>query len=219
MWLGCWPTHFFLDYYQKAASNALQLLKTVIQNEGDLNGSGKGGTILEKAFMRLAAANAMIKIASNDALSSINSNNEPVFQKCATTLDIMTAQQWHCLATTLLDSQEFVQEKFLAKLQKGLLSLNLGLEFLAFFSLGGLFENNAFKAKLKSYMNMNYVKRRDLVKSRMTPNLKSVVPDCVMPFVIHLLAHMSFFNQYEDVQQLEKVKGTFLSFTVEHFYS
>lgn len=149
----------------------------------------------------------MIKIASNDALSSINSNSEPVFQKCATTLDIMTAQQWHCLATTLLDEQEFVQEKFLAKLQKGLLSLNLGLEFLAFLSLGGLFENNNFKTKIRNYLNVNYVKRRDLVKSRVTPNLKSIVPDCVMPFVIHLIAHMPFFSQYDDVEQLEKVKG------------
>ncbi|KAH9410377.1 Sister chromatid cohesion protein PDS5 A [Tyrophagus putrescentiae] len=194
------------SYYQKAATNALQLLKTIIQNGGDLNGNGRGGTTLEKAYMRLTAANAMIKIASNDALSSINSNSEPVFQKCATTLDIMTAQQWHCLATTLLDEQEFVQEKFLAKLQKGLLSLNLGLEFLAFLSLGGLFENNNFKTKIRNYLNVNYVKRRDLVKSRVTPNLKSIVPDCVMPFVIHLIAHMPFFSQYDDVEQLEKVK-------------
>lgn len=200
---------FCIDVYQKAASNAFQLLKTIIQTGGDLNEGGNGGTVLEKAYLRLSAALAMLKIASNDALSSINVNNEPVYQKCSTTLDVMSAQQWHSLATILLDNLEFVREKFLTKLHKGLLSLNLGLEFLAIFSLGGLFENNSFKTKIRNYLHVNFVKRRDIVKSRISPNLKSVVPDCVMPFVIHLLAHMPFYSQYDDVRQLEKVKGLF----------
>lgn len=198
-----------LGIYQKSASNAFQLLKTIIQTGGDLNENGKGGTVLEKAYLRLSAAIAMIRIASNDALSSINSSNEPVFQKNATTLDIMSAQQWHCLATVMLDNFEFVQEKFIAKLNKGLLSLNLGLEFLAYFAVGGLFENAAVKNKLKSFLHVNYVKRRDIVKGRMSSNLKAVMPDSVMPYVIHLVAHMPFFTQYDDVRQLEKVKGLF----------
>ena len=177
-----------------------------------MNESGRGGTVLEKAYLRLSAAVAMLKIASNDALSAINANNEPVYQKCATTLDIMSAQQWHCLANVLCDSLEFVREKFLAKLNKGLLSLNLGLEFLALFALGGQFDNTAFKNKLKNFLHVNFVKRRDIVKSRMSPNLKSIVPDCVMPYAIHLLAHAPFFTQYDDVRQLEKVKGLLISF-------
>lgn len=174
-----------------------------------MNEQGKGGTVLEKAYLTLSAALAMLKIASNDSLSSISTNNEPIFQKCSTTLDIMSAQQWHCLSTVMLDSQEFVREKFLVKLNKGLISLNLGLEFLAILAIGGLFENDTFKNKVKTYLHLNLVKRRDIVKSRLTPNLKSVVPECVMPFVIHLLAHMPFFTQYDDVAQLGKVKGKF----------
>lgn len=196
------------NIYQKAASNAFQLLKTIIQTNGDLNEQGKAGTVLEKAYLKLSAALAMLKIASNDALTSINpTNNEPVFQKFSSTLDIMSAQQWHCLAHVFLDQQEFVREKFLTKLNKGLISLNLGLEFLSYLSLGGMFENNAFKNKLKTYLHLNLAKRRDVVKTRMTTNLKSVMPECVLPFVIHLLSHMSFYTQFDDVSQLEKVKG------------
>lgn len=191
--------------YQKAASNAFQLLKTIIKTDGDLNENDHAGTVLEKAFLKLTAALAMIKIASNDAHSSVSSNNEPVFQK-SSTLDIMSVHQWHCLATVLLDSQEFVREKFLSKLNKSLMSLNLGLEFLAYFSLGGMFENNAYRNKMKTFIHLNMIKRRDIVKTRMTPNLKSVVPECVMPFVIHLLANMPFYTQHDDIDQLEKIK-------------
>lgn len=53
------------------------------------------------------------------------------------------------------------------------------------------------------------MKRRDLIKSKAVSNMKSVMPDCVMPYVIHLLAHMPFYTQYDDVQQLEDIKGEF----------
>ncbi|KAF7494831.1 Sister chromatid cohesion protein PDS5 -like protein B [Sarcoptes scabiei] len=192
--------------YQKAASNSLQLLKTIIQTGGDLNENGLGGTSIEKSFLKLSAALAMIKIAANDSLTGIDANNEPIFQKYSTTLDIMSAQQWHCLSTVLNDPQEFVREKFLTKLNKSLVSMTLGLEFLAFLSFAGLMENNLFKNKIRTFLHLNLVKRRDIVKSRMTPNLKSVVPEFVMPFVIHLLANGPFFTNYEDVQQLELVK-------------
>ena len=74
----------------------------------------------------------------------------------------MSADQWHTLATVLLDSEEFVREKFSVKLHKGLMSLALGLEFLAILCLGGTFNNDssitsiAFKNKLKS-VNDNYL--------------------------------------------------------------
>lgn len=140
-----------LDNYQKYASNALQLFKTIIQNGGDLNDQNLGGTTLEKAHLRLAAAIAMLKIACNDALTTIQSNGDNNgIQSTSTTLSIMQPQQWHVLATVLFDSEEFVREKFSLKLHKGLVSLQLGLEFLAILALGGKFENGSqFKNKLR----------------------------------------------------------------------
>jgi len=60
---------------------------------------------------------------------------------------------------------------------------------------------------------LNLQKRRDLIKSKSVINIKSVMPDCVMPYVIHLLAHMPFYTNYDDIHQLDVVKGdSFLSY-------
>jgi sister-chromatid-cohesion protein PDS5 len=199
--------------YQKVASNTLQLLKTLIENGGDLNDNGCGGTTLEKAYLRLAAGSAMLKIAANDSITSITTNNGEttiVAASSSATSTVMLPAQWHTLSTLLLDPQEFVREKFAQKLHKGLVSLALGLEFLATLSLGGTFEAaSPMRHKLKSYLLLNIAKRRDLVKSKCVVNLKATMPDCVMPYVIHLLAHMPFYTQYDDVAQLETVKGQF----------
>ncbi|CAG2104988.1 unnamed protein product [Medioppia subpectinata] len=147
--------HDVIAQYQKTASNTLKLLKTILSTGGDLNEQNLGGTSLERAHLRLAAALGILKIASNDAITSVSSNgdNTSMVQNPSTTLSIMSAEQWHSLATVLLDSEEFVREKFLIKLHKGLMSLALGLEFLAILSLGGTFNGEdtvAFKTKLRS---------------------------------------------------------------------
>lgn len=137
--------------YQKRAQNTLQLLKTIIQNGGDLNEQGRGGTTMERAHLRLASAVAMIKIVCNDAIAAIPGQGEPpVIQTVATTSGILSAQQWHTLSTVLLDPEEFVRERFSLRLHKGLMSLALGQEFLAVLSLGGTFDNSTpIKNKLK----------------------------------------------------------------------
>lgn len=144
---------FFLANYQKQATNTLQLLKTLIQNGGDLNDQNRAGTTLEKAHLRLAAAVGMLKICYNDAMTAASPNGDTTFiQNTAVTSQILTAQQWHVLATVILDENDFVRDKFMVKLHKGLISLALGLEFLAVLSLGGTFsstENTQFKNKLR----------------------------------------------------------------------
>jgi len=196
--------------YQKFAQNTLKLLKTLIANQGDLNENGLAGTTVEKAHLRLAAAAAMLKIAANDAVTSVaGPNGEPtVFStSMSATSSIVNPTEWHILSTVLIDGEEFVREKFAQKLHKGLVSLALGLEFLAILCLGGTFENNSqMRTKLRQYLMLNLAKRRDLVKSKAQCNLKAIMPDCVMPYVIHLLAHSPFYTQFDDVQQLEIVK-------------
>lgn len=193
--------------YQKSAVNTLRLLKTLIENAGDLNENGLAGTTLEKAHLRLAGGVAMLKIASNDSITSISTGGETTVTTNCPTSCIMTPIQWHTLSTLLLDEEDFVREKFALKLHKGLSSMSLGLEFLATLCLGGHFEaNSSMRNKIKSYLMMNLAKRRDLVKSKAVTNLKATMPDCVMPYVIHLLAHMPFYTQYDDVKQLELVK-------------
>ena len=195
--------------YQKSCANTLQLLKTMILNQGDLNENGTAGTTLEKAHLRLAAGIAMLKIVANDAMITVNTNNgEATVYSTSATSTVLNPSQWHILATLLIDSEDFVREKFVLKLHKGLSSMALGLEFLAILCLGGTFEGTSpLKQKLRSYLAANLLKRRDIVKSKSAVNLKAVMPDCVMPYVIHLLAHMPFYTQYDDISQLEIIKN------------
>lgn len=193
--------------YRNEASNALQLLKRIIQTNGDITEQDRAGTLLEKAFLKLSAALAMLKIASNDSVTSINPiNKKPIFQKFGYTLDIMSTEQWLCLSNVFFDEHEFVRENFLTKLNKGLISMNLGMEFLSYLSLGGLFDDT-FKNKVKTCLQLNVLKRRELVKTRMTDNIRAIMPECVLPFVIYLLSHTSFYTKFNDILQLNKIKG------------
>lgn len=207
--------------YVKTAQNTLQLCKTIIQNGGDLNEKDLAGTTTEKAHLRLAAANAMIRIAANDSITAEKStrnnlegdgtenksDNLNLKRAPAAVSTLITPQQLHILATALIDNQEFVREKFSVKLHKKLISLELGLEFLAIFSLGGHFSPDLpFHKKLQTYLMNNLTKRRELIKTN-NAYLQLLHPDCTMPFVIHLLAHMPFYTRYDDVGQLEIVKS------------
>lgn len=150
--------------YTKTAQNALQLCKTIIQNGGDLNEQELAGTTLEKAHLRLAAATAMIRIAANDSItidkasrnsldgdSSESKNENPNLKRTPAGIStLITPQQIHILATALIDPQEFVRDRFSIKLHKKLISLELGLEFLSIFSLGGYFSSETpFHKKLQ----------------------------------------------------------------------
>lgn len=207
--------------YVTTAHNTLRICKTIIQNGGDLNEKGLAGTTTEKAHLRLAAANAMIRIVANDSITAEKSNrhnldgdsgesksdNLNLKKAPAAVSTLITPQQLHILATALIDHQEFVREKFSVKLHKKLISLELGLEFLAILSLGGYYSSELpFYKKLQTYLLNNLTKRRELIKTN-NAYLQLLHPDCTMPFVIHLLAHMPFYTKYDDVGQLEIVKG------------
>lgn len=145
------------EKYVKTAQATLRICSAIIQNGGDLNEKELAGTTLEKAHLRLAAANAMIRIAANDNITadkapkrdgvdgesggeiktdSLNPKRAP-----AGISTLFTPSNLHVLATALIDPQEFVRERFSVKLHKKLMSLELGLDFLAIFSLGGYFSS------------------------------------------------------------------------------
>jgi len=206
--------------YHTVVENSMNLLMTIIKNNGDLNNQNLGGTTLERAHLRLAAGIAMIKIVSNDSINQINSSGCHVNSSTALALqsDTITAtvqatsqlispKQWHVLATLLLDSEDFVRERFAAKLNKNLITLSLSLEFLAMLCLAGYYEaSSPFRNKLRTFLLWNLSKRRDTYKAKSNLNLKAILPECAMPYIIHLLAHMPFYTQYDDVAQLNVVK-------------
>lgn len=147
--------------YVRNAQNTLQLCKTMIQNCGDLNEKNLAGTTIEKAHLRLAAANAMLRIAANDSITTDKSKNDAngdgneksdlnLKRAPAAISPLISPQQLHILATTLIDTEDFVKEKFALKLHKKLMSLELGLEFLGILCLGGTYDSESpFFKKLK----------------------------------------------------------------------
>ena len=210
-----------ISKYHTVVENSMNLLMTIIKNEGDLNNKGVAGTTLERAHLRLAAGIAMIKIVANDSITQVNGGSNSS-SSVATTIDgttnmatvvqqptsqVMAPKQWHVLATLLLDPEDFVRERFAAKLNKNLISLSLSLEFLAMLCLGGSYDaNSPFRAKLRTFLLWNLSKRRDTCKGKTNVNLKAILPECAMPYVIHLLAHMPFYTQHDEVAQLNIVK-------------
>ncbi|XP_015792482.1 sister chromatid cohesion protein PDS5 homolog B [Tetranychus urticae] len=202
--------------YQNAAMNTMRIMTAIVQNNGDLNEKGLAGTTHEKARLKLAAAAAMLKIVGNDSITATSQGDTTAIVAASSPSSaVITPTQWHTLATILLAEEEYVRDRFALKLHKGLISLSLGLEFLALFCLGGYYQHeNPFKNKLRSYLVLNIAKRRDLVKSKSVTNLKAVLPDCIMPYVIHLLAYMPFYTQFDNVDQLEVVKNC-LMFIIE----
>lgn len=138
--------------------NTMRIMTAVVQNDGDLNEKGLAGTTHEKARLKLAAASAMLKIVGNDSITTSTTANQQgdttIHTTTSTSSSIITPTQWHTLATMLLDKEDFVREKFALKLHKGLISLSLGLEFLAIFSLGGYYEpKSSFNNKLRYLIN------------------------------------------------------------------
>ena len=204
-----------ISKYHTVVENSMNLLMTIIKNEGDLNNKSLGGTTLERAHLRLAAGVAMIKIVSNDSITQVNpSGSSSISNQADTTAmvqlptsQLISPKQWHVLATLLLDPEDFVRERFAAKLNKNLITLSLSLEFLAMLCLAGYYEaNSSFRNKLRTFLLWNLSKRRDTYKAKSNLNLKAILPECAMPYVIHLLAHMPFYTQYDDVSQLNIVK-------------
>src|SRR5699024_8413471 len=90
----------------------------------------------ETSKLHYAAARSMLTIVSTNAF--VYGKEAKQFQLCSESTDIMTPNQWHCLATVFCMNEDFVREQLASKLFKSLISHSLGLEFLAIFSLGGL---------------------------------------------------------------------------------
>lgn len=173
-----------------SVTSTLRLLYTVIIHEGDLMEHGKINKS-ELARLRLQAGCCMLKLAE-----------EQVFA------DIITKEQFQALALLINDACYHVRLRFAHKLHKGLLGLRLPLEYMSIMSLAANDPLKERRSQLKQFLNININKRRDYLKQNQ--NLKglmtSVLPDYVLPFTIHLLAHDPDFKTYDHMESLKNLK-------------
>ncbi|XP_064481267.1 sister chromatid cohesion protein PDS5 homolog B-like [Ornithodoros turicata] len=173
-----------------SATSTLRLLVTVLTHNGDLMERDHVSAV-EKSWFRYAAATCILKICC-----------------CPAYADVLTHEQFQKLALVLRDECEDVRDKFAAKLHKHLFSMRLPLQFMAIFALGGMEERRPFKSQLKQYLLSNISKRRDYLKQHpiTTVKLFTILPDYIIPYAIHLLAHNPCLITYDDVPALNEIK-------------
>ncbi|KAG1710427.1 Sister chromatid cohesion protein PDS5 B [Nymphon striatum] len=179
-----------LKNHTNSACSALRLLSTCVRNNGDLMEKGHISES-EKSWLRLTAGTCILKLAQESAYAEIISHD-----------------QFQGLAALMKDECKEVRERFSSKLNKGLHALKLPLEYMGILSLAAHESVRELKIQARNFLWSNITKRRDYLKQHQISNstLFSLLPDYVLPYAIHLLAHDSEFKTYDQVPVLMKIK-------------
>ncbi|KAF4790409.1 hypothetical protein TURU_140942 [Turdus rufiventris] len=101
-----------------------------------------------------------------------------------------------------------VRQIFAQKLHKALVKLLLPLEYMAIFALCAKDPVKERRAHARQCLLKNINIRREYIKQNPMANEKllSLLPEYVVPYMIHLLAHDPDFTKPQDVDQLRDVK-------------
>ncbi|XP_065319746.1 sister chromatid cohesion protein PDS5 homolog A-like isoform X2 [Gordionus sp. m RMFG-2023] len=127
--------------------------------------------------------------------------------------DALSLQHFQTLAYLIIEIKDLeFKQKFIYKIHKALLSMKLPLEYLAIFCLVHNDTNKEFKLRCKQYLAVNISKRREILRTN--PNhasakIYSILPDYVLPYAVHLLAHHPAFHDIENLKLLEEIKDAF----------
>ncbi|XP_072554008.1 sister chromatid cohesion protein PDS5 homolog A-like isoform X2 [Paramormyrops kingsleyae] len=174
----------------KSANSTLRLLSAMLVSEGDLTEQKKISKS-DMSRLRLAAGGAILKLAQ-----------EPCYH------DIITPEQFHLCALVINDECYQVRQIFAQKLHMALVKLLLPLEYLAVFSLCAKDPVKERRAHARQCLLKNITVRREYVKQNPMAHEKllSLLPEYVLPYMIHLLAHDPDFAKPQDCDQLRDIK-------------
>lgn len=173
------------------ASSTFRLLYTMILCEGDLMEQGNINKA-EMARLRLQAGCCMLKLAQ-----------EPIFA------DAIRLEQFETMALLVNDPCYEVRVQFVQKLHKGLLALRLPLQYMGVLCLGALDPLKERRAIVKQMFVANVTRRREYLKQNLTANSNKIftlLPDYVLPYAIHLLAHDPDYTTHDDINALKGIK-------------
>ncbi|XP_041360337.1 sister chromatid cohesion protein PDS5 homolog A-B-like isoform X3 [Gigantopelta aegis] len=175
---------------QNSGTSTLRLLYTVIIHEGDLMEQGAINKP-ELARLRLQAGCSLLKLAEETCFA-----------------EIIGREQFQALALLINDTCYHVRLKFSHKLHKGLLSMKLPLEYMSIFSLAANDPLKERRVQLKQFLNVNVNKRREFLKQNPGARNKmtAILPDYVLPYSIHLLAHDPDLKSYDHTEALRNIK-------------
>ncbi|NP_001089658.1 sister chromatid cohesion protein PDS5 homolog B-A [Xenopus laevis] len=174
----------------KSGNSTLRLLMAILHTDGDLTEHGK----LSKPDMsrlRLAAASAIVKLAQ-----------EPCYH------EIITLEQYQLCALVINDECYQVRQLFAQKIHKGLSRLRLPLEYMAICALCAKDPVKERRAHARQCLVKNINVRREYLKQHaaVSEKLFSLLPEYVVPYTVHLLAHDPDYVKVQDIEQLKDIK-------------
>uniref|UniRef100_A0A665W768 PDS5 cohesin associated factor B n=1 Tax=Echeneis naucrates TaxID=173247 RepID=A0A665W768_ECHNA len=173
----------------KSGNSTLRMLTAILHSDGDLTEQGRMGKP-DMSRLRLAAACALLKLAQ-----------EPCYH------EIITLEQYQLCALVINDECYQVRQCFSQKLHRGLCRLRLPLEYMAVFALCAKDPVKERRAHARQCLAKNVNIRREYLKQHAAINkLFSLLPEYVVPYTIHLLAHDPDYVKVQDIEQLKEIK-------------
>uniref|UniRef100_A0A3Q3AAD5 PDS5 cohesin associated factor B n=1 Tax=Kryptolebias marmoratus TaxID=37003 RepID=A0A3Q3AAD5_KRYMA len=175
----------------KSGNSTLRMLTAILHSDGDLTEQGKGVGKPDMSRLRLAAACALLKLAQ-----------EPCYH------EIITLEQYQLCALVINDECYQVRQCFAQKLHRGLCRLRLPLEYMAVFALCAKDPVKERRAHARQCLVKNVNIRREYLKQHaaISDKLLSLLPEYVVPYTIHLLAHDPDYVKVQDIEQLKEIK-------------
>ncbi|XP_025062880.1 sister chromatid cohesion protein PDS5 homolog B isoform X2 [Alligator sinensis] len=176
--------------HSKSGTSTLRLLTTILHSDGDLTEQGKISKP-DMSRLRLAAGSAVVKLAQ-----------EPCYH------EIITLEQYQLCALAINDECYQVRQIFAQKLHKGLSRLRLPLEYMAICALCAKDPVKERRAHARQCLVKNINVRREYLKQHaaVSEKLLSLLPEYVVPYTIHLLAHDPDYVKVQDIEQLKDIK-------------
>ncbi|XP_038128764.1 sister chromatid cohesion protein PDS5 homolog A-like, partial [Cyprinodon tularosa] len=174
----------------KSANSTLRLLSAMLVSEGDLTEQKKISKS-DMSRLRLAAGSAIMKLAQ-----------EPCYH------EIITPEQFQLCGLVINDECYQVRQIFAQKLHLALVKLLLPLEYLAVFALCAKDPVKERRAHARQCLLKNISVRREYIKQNplAQEKLVSLLPEYVVPFMIHLLVHDPDFTKPHEYEQLKDIK-------------
>ncbi|XP_023198327.1 sister chromatid cohesion protein PDS5 homolog B isoform X1 [Xiphophorus maculatus] len=174
----------------KSGNSTLRMLTAILHSDGDLTEQGRMGKP-DMSRLRLAAACALLKLAQ-----------EPCYH------EIITLEQYQLCALVINDECYQVRQCFAQKLHRGLCRLRLPLEYMAVFALCAKDPVKERRAHARQCLVKNVNIRREYLKQHaaISDKLLSLLPEYVVPYTIHLLAHDPDYVKVQDIEQLKEIK-------------
>uniref|UniRef100_A0A8C6SIG4 PDS5 cohesin associated factor B n=1 Tax=Neogobius melanostomus TaxID=47308 RepID=A0A8C6SIG4_9GOBI len=174
----------------KSGNSTLRMLTAILHSDGDLTEQGRMGKP-DMSRLRLAAACALLKLAQ-----------EPCYH------EIITLEQYQLCALVINVRTIITSDLFCPEAPPGLCRLRLPLEYMAIFALCAKDPVKERRAHARQCLVKNVNIRREYLKQHaaISDKLFSLLPEYVVPYTIHLLAHDPDYVKVSDIEQLKEIK-------------